>query len=317
MTDDAREPTPEERRALFRVVRGTPTDAELAALTVVLLAAARPGGRAAARAVGVERPGRADAAAAPGRARRLAHVGPVPLRPVFPRRDRNDGKNTLNHTLMRPGHSCNGGSLRGCGKYKCRSPRAPATSAITLAGTRNSPLPELSHAPRRFGPPVTRTGIARPAGCCTAEGMVRHDVEVTDRHSSARQHPERGRLATPAPPPAMGAAGPRARAGRDRPGARQPAAAARDRTRDPGGLRAPLGRLLRHHRRLGSAAVTAGLVWCSTVLVGITGGTHRGPLPLLHHHRLHRAVPGLGAVPAERPVHRRQPRRRLDVAAHA
>jgi hypothetical protein len=46
MTDDAvtddgtREATPEERRALFRVVRGTPTDAELAALTVVLAAAA-------------------------------------------------------------------------------------------------------------------------------------------------------------------------------------------------------------------------------------------------------------------------------------
>jgi hypothetical protein len=32
------EATPEERRALFRVVRGTPTDAELAALTVVLAA---------------------------------------------------------------------------------------------------------------------------------------------------------------------------------------------------------------------------------------------------------------------------------------
>ena len=32
--------TPEERRALFRVVRGEPTDAELAALTVVLAAAA-------------------------------------------------------------------------------------------------------------------------------------------------------------------------------------------------------------------------------------------------------------------------------------
>jgi hypothetical protein len=42
------EPTPEERRALFRVVRGGPTDEELAALTVVLAAAAaapreRPG----------------------------------------------------------------------------------------------------------------------------------------------------------------------------------------------------------------------------------------------------------------------------------
>ena len=36
------EPTPEERRALFRVVRGTPTDAELAALTVALLATAAP-----------------------------------------------------------------------------------------------------------------------------------------------------------------------------------------------------------------------------------------------------------------------------------
>jgi hypothetical protein len=34
------EPTPEERRALFQVVRGTPTDAEVAALTVVLAAAA-------------------------------------------------------------------------------------------------------------------------------------------------------------------------------------------------------------------------------------------------------------------------------------
>jgi hypothetical protein len=36
------EPTPEERRALFRVVRGTPTDAELAALVLVLAAAAAP-----------------------------------------------------------------------------------------------------------------------------------------------------------------------------------------------------------------------------------------------------------------------------------
>jgi hypothetical protein len=39
ISQDAR-PTPEERRALFRVVKGTPTDAELAALTVVLAAAA-------------------------------------------------------------------------------------------------------------------------------------------------------------------------------------------------------------------------------------------------------------------------------------
>ncbi|GAA0920155.1 acyl-CoA carboxylase epsilon subunit [Pseudonocardia zijingensis] len=34
--------TPEERRAAFRVVRGEPTDAELAALTVVLAAATAP-----------------------------------------------------------------------------------------------------------------------------------------------------------------------------------------------------------------------------------------------------------------------------------
>lgn len=37
------EQTPEERRALFRVVRGEPTAEELAALTVVLAAAASAG----------------------------------------------------------------------------------------------------------------------------------------------------------------------------------------------------------------------------------------------------------------------------------
>jgi predicted DNA-binding transcriptional regulator YafY len=36
--------TPEERRALFRVVRGEPSPEELAALTVVLAAAAAAGG---------------------------------------------------------------------------------------------------------------------------------------------------------------------------------------------------------------------------------------------------------------------------------
>lgn len=41
MTDP--ESTPEQRRALFRVVRGEPTDAELAALTVVLAAASASG----------------------------------------------------------------------------------------------------------------------------------------------------------------------------------------------------------------------------------------------------------------------------------
>jgi hypothetical protein len=39
---DAAEPTPEKRRALFRVVRGEPTDEEVAALAVVLAAAAGP-----------------------------------------------------------------------------------------------------------------------------------------------------------------------------------------------------------------------------------------------------------------------------------
>jgi len=45
VTDDAvsEEGTPEERRALFRVVRGAPSDAELAALTVVLAAVASGG----------------------------------------------------------------------------------------------------------------------------------------------------------------------------------------------------------------------------------------------------------------------------------
>jgi hypothetical protein len=40
----SQEPTPEERRAMFRVVRGEPDDEEAAALTVVLaaLAAAEP-----------------------------------------------------------------------------------------------------------------------------------------------------------------------------------------------------------------------------------------------------------------------------------
>lgn len=41
MSDDTgAEATPEERRALFRVVRGEPTDADVAALTVVLAAVA-------------------------------------------------------------------------------------------------------------------------------------------------------------------------------------------------------------------------------------------------------------------------------------
>jgi hypothetical protein len=50
--------TPEERRALFRIVRGEPDDAELAALTVVLAAAAPAEGEApvrGARSVWVDR----------------------------------------------------------------------------------------------------------------------------------------------------------------------------------------------------------------------------------------------------------------------
>jgi hypothetical protein len=46
--------TPEERRARFRVVRGEPSDAEVAALTVVLAAvAARGGGPGGTRATPV------------------------------------------------------------------------------------------------------------------------------------------------------------------------------------------------------------------------------------------------------------------------
>ncbi|MGH3614065.1 MAG: acyl-CoA carboxylase epsilon subunit [Pseudonocardia sp.] len=40
MAAEQTEPTPEERRALFQVLCGEPTDAEVAALTVVLAAVA-------------------------------------------------------------------------------------------------------------------------------------------------------------------------------------------------------------------------------------------------------------------------------------
>lgn len=43
-SQETSEVTPEERRALFRVVRGTPDDHELAALTAVVAAAASAGG---------------------------------------------------------------------------------------------------------------------------------------------------------------------------------------------------------------------------------------------------------------------------------
>jgi hypothetical protein len=45
------EPTPEERRATFRIVRGEPTDEEVAALTVVLAAAAASAATTAPAAV--------------------------------------------------------------------------------------------------------------------------------------------------------------------------------------------------------------------------------------------------------------------------
>jgi hypothetical protein len=42
--DETEEMTPEERRALFRVVSGSPDPAELAALTAIVAAAASAGG---------------------------------------------------------------------------------------------------------------------------------------------------------------------------------------------------------------------------------------------------------------------------------
>jgi hypothetical protein len=44
--DESPELSPEQRRALFRVVRGTPDDHELAALTAVLAASASAGASA-------------------------------------------------------------------------------------------------------------------------------------------------------------------------------------------------------------------------------------------------------------------------------
>ncbi|GEL24979.1 acetyl-CoA carboxylase biotin carboxyl carrier protein subunit [Pseudonocardia sulfidoxydans NBRC 16205] len=50
MSSPSEEQTPEERRALFRVVRGEPSDEEVAALTAVLLAAASSAGTGTAPA---------------------------------------------------------------------------------------------------------------------------------------------------------------------------------------------------------------------------------------------------------------------------
>lgn len=48
MTTSPETTSPEERRAAFRVVRGEPSDAELAALTVVLAAVSAPAAAPAA-----------------------------------------------------------------------------------------------------------------------------------------------------------------------------------------------------------------------------------------------------------------------------
>ena len=61
------EPTPEERRALFRVVRGGPTDEEIAAIAAVLAAAA----------------GAAPAAEAPARPRSVWNDPVARLRPTL------------------------------------------------------------------------------------------------------------------------------------------------------------------------------------------------------------------------------------------
>ena len=75
-----------------------------------------------------------------------------------------------------------------------------------------------------------------------------------------------------------------------------------------------LGYMLRRHRRTASVTVTGR----ACVLLGGARRAHtrrhRGALPLLHHHRVHRALPGLGAAPLQHHLHRDQPRDRLGVA---
>jgi hypothetical protein len=75
---DSLESTPEERRAAFRVVRGEPSDAELAALTVVLAAVAAPRPAPAAPAT---RDRWSDPAT---RFRRQLHPGPGAWRSTWP-----------------------------------------------------------------------------------------------------------------------------------------------------------------------------------------------------------------------------------------
>lgn len=65
------EQTPQQRRALFRVIRGDPDDAEVAALTVVLAAAASAGAAASpqdvrGRSVWVDRAAMTRGAMHPG-----------------------------------------------------------------------------------------------------------------------------------------------------------------------------------------------------------------------------------------------------------
>ena len=129
---------------------------------------------------------------------------------------------------------------------------------------------------------------------------------------AARQHARRPGVA-PAPPVARARAAPaRPAAGRPRVRARplhRPGHAGRDRPAGlpgsrPPGQPSPLGVVLRHGR--------AGVLLHRTRAAHQR--QHRGALPLLHHHRLHRALSGLGAVPVERRLHHDQPRRRHDLA---
>ena len=149
------------------------------------------------------------------------------------------------------------------------------------------------------GSPAQRTTMRAGLRSGAAEGMVRHDVEVTDRHSSARQHARRADWQR------------RHRLLQWVLLAHVPAA---------GGLGLALGNpplplvialviplvcaVAGHLARAitgGSGRLPSPPGWCAAPPRSWAHQRHhRGPLPLLHHHRLHRALPGLGAVPAER-----------------
>src|SRR3954468_94091 len=61
------------------------------------------------------------------------------------------------------------------------------------------PHPQLPETVMLPATPLSAVAHERPRNGLhggAVEGMVRHDVEVTDQYSSARQHPQRSRLAT-------------------------------------------------------------------------------------------------------------------------